>query len=65
MIYYADILTKDNETNYLKTYGILDNVDYMILQNDSSTLTITSKNPFAGLLLIRGDIHINPHIHIT
>lgn len=65
MIYYADILTKDNETTYLKTYGILDNVDYMILQNDSSTLTITSKNPFAGLLLIRGDIHINPHIHIT
>ena len=34
MIYYADILTKDNETTYLKTYGILDNEYFVMSQND-------------------------------
>lgn len=55
-VYYADVLVKYDDSSYVKNYGILDDIDYIIIYDGNGIITIVSKSPFDGKILIKGDI---------
>ena len=58
-IYSSDILFKEND-QYVKSYGIIDNINYTLIQESATTLVLTSTCSFEGMIIVRGDIHACP-----
>lgn len=55
-VYCANVLIKFGDNDYVENHGILDDIDYVLIHDGDGEITIISKSPFAGKILIKGDI---------